>query len=51
MLERFLTGIEEELLGKTWTMGSMTFRQRLRFFRDTGEWPGTHLRETTALTL
>ena len=31
MLERFLTGIEEELLGKTWTMGSMTFRQRLRF--------------------
>lgn len=42
--------IEEGIFGKsTWATESMTFAQRLKFFRDTGEWPGVYSREATAM--
>ena len=47
MITERLTKIEEILLGgPTWATETMTFGQRLRFYRDTGEWPGACRRET-----
>ena len=36
-----LTIIEEKMLGcSNWATESMSFGQRVKFYRDTGEWPG-----------
>jgi hypothetical protein len=35
--------------GETWAMQSMTFAQRLKFYRDTGEWPGQHSDSATTM--
>ncbi len=43
MIAEKITEIEEWILGdSTWATRSMTFGERLRFYRDTGEWPGLH---------
>lgn len=47
-----LTQLEEKILcGPTWATESMTFRQRLTFFRDTGEWPGLHSKAVTEMLM
>jgi hypothetical protein len=46
VIEQKLTKIEEFILcGKTWATETMSFWQRLKFYRDTGEWPGLHSKE------
>ena len=45
-IERVLTNIERSLLcGDTWATQTMSFTDRLRFYRDTGEWPGLYSKE------
>ena len=45
-IERFFTKIEEGLIGEeTWATQTMSFTDRLRFYRDTGEWPGLYSKE------
>ena len=44
------TKTEEALFyGPTWATETMTALQRLRFYRDTGEWPGVHSLEATEI--
>lgn len=50
MIVEKLTQVEEILLGgPTWATQSMSFNQRLKFFRDTGEWPGANSKEATTM--
>lgn len=51
MIERKLTEIERGLLGETWAILAMSFWARLRFFRDTAEWPGYYSKETTRVLM
>ena len=52
MSKEILTRIEESILcGSTWATSSMTFGQRLRFWRNTGEWPGVYLKTTTEMLM
>lgn len=51
MIERFFIKIETALLGRTWAVATMTSLERLKFYRDTGEWPGIHSRITTEMFL
>jgi hypothetical protein len=46
-----LTRIEQILLGDTWAMQEMTSKDRLRFYRDTGIWPGYNRKELTSLIM
>jgi hypothetical protein len=46
MIKEILNHIEEIILyGSTWAIETMTPWQRLKFYRDTGEWPGLHSKE------
>ena len=50
MLERFTTEVEAFVLGgQTWATREMSFPERLKFYRYTGEWPGLYSKETTRL--
>ena len=50
MIAERLTKLEERLLGgSTWATETMTFCQRLKFFRDTGEWPGACSKATLGM--
>lgn len=45
------TRLEEQMLGKTWATQRMSFWQRLKYFRYTGEWPGVYSEESTEMAL
>lgn len=46
MIREKLNQIEEFILcGGTWATETITFWQRLKFYRDTGEWPGLHSKD------
>lgn len=50
MIEKRLTRIEEVMLGGgNWATESMTLKQRAKFYRDIGMWPGLHSREATEM--
>ncbi len=50
MIERRLVHIEKCLLGgDTWATEGMSLTDRIKFFRDTGEWPGVHSKEATKM--
>lgn len=50
MIVEKLVQIEKCFLGgSTWATETMSFGQRIKFFRDTREWPGLHLKETTEM--
>ena len=52
MLNKELNKIEEHILGGgTWATVEMTFWERWKFFRDTGEWPGIHSKEMSEMVL
>lgn len=51
-LGKRLTRIEEGVLGgPTWATATMSFAQRLKFFRDTGEWPGMNSKAVTEMSM
>ena len=48
-IERIITGVEEKFWGgPTWATEEMSVKDRLRFYRDTGLWPGQFEKATTA---
>lgn len=50
MAKEIFTRIEETILcGSNWATETMTVGARLRFFRDTGQWPGLHTIEATEM--
>jgi len=50
IFDKTLTRVESKLLGgPTWATDSMTARERLRFYRDTGQWPGLHSKPSTQM--
>ena len=52
MISERLTRIEERILGgPTWATQGMNFQQRLRFYRDTGQWPGLHTKGVTQMVM
>ena len=48
-LVEFCEGVERSILGNTWALEEMTLLGRLRFFRDTGEWPGVYSKPVTEI--
>lgn len=43
--------LEAKLFGETWATEEMTLLQRLKFYRDTGEWPGVYTKETLEMNM
>lgn len=47
-----LVQIEEYFLGgNVWAIETMSLTERVKFFRDTGEWPGVHSKEATEMSM
>jgi hypothetical protein len=50
LLGKAFTKVEEKLLGgSNWATESMTAKQRLQFYSNTGLWPGPHNKASTKM--